>query len=1362
MKDLLHILLLAMIVCCWSCSGGEEEPIPTPTPKPESNKIEITTSAPVVEQKGGTATVSFTTNAVWTASVSTTTSWVSVSPSSGAAGTHTLTVTTAENDTYDERNATLTIKAGNASQNLTITQKQKDALTVTSNKVEIGSEGGTFSIEAKANVSVSYEIEEAAKKWISASESRGLTTKTLNFTAKANDKIERRQGNIILKGGDGLTETITIYQEGKEVSLVLTTEKDMTIGAEGGTLKIELESDAEIKMEELETDWLHLSSSRTMSAYTYYLEVDANETYDERNAAITFTSGDKKQIVTITQKQKDALTITSNKVEIGSEGGTFSIEAKANVSVSYEIEEAAKKWISASESRGLTTKTLNFTAKANDKIERRQGNIILKGGDGLTETITIYQEGEKPTLVITSEDIVVGSKGETIKIELKSNVDYEIVLPETDWIIKEESRAISAYTHYLTIATNETYDQRSAIVYFQNAAESLKDSICITQLQKDAIIVAKNEYTIASEGGNLEFSVNTNVDFEVSVSVDWIKQNTESRSLVEKLLSFVIAENEDTEPREGEIVITYQDLKQTIKITQKGGIDYEAIERAALIEFYKATNGDNWVNNDNWCSDKPLNQWEGIETNEKGRVTRLYKTYDINIIGNIPECIGDLTALKYLSLEGNKLNGNIPESIGKLTSLEKLSLMSNELNGNIPESIGNLTSLKQLFLSSNQLSGSIPESIGNLKELIQLDLSFNHLDSNIPESIGYLTNLKRLFLLSNQLNGNIPESIGNLTNLENLAIYSNQLSGNIPETIGNLSKLTSFHSHYNQLTGNIPKSIGNLKELTSLLLEKNQLNGSIPESMGNLTNLEELTLSDNQLSGKIPESLTKLNVWKNGWPAILKNNRLSLEGTVLPTPQFTVVDIDGNTIFSGEEYTNNLLTVLYQWGTWCGNSKSFNVTLTQLYKKYKSAGFEIIGGCHGPDPSTDIAYINEQKIPWRNYVLTPEEPGIPILKMTRYTPELIAIDNKGKVVFQSFTQSYFDFQAWLEEYFPSYSNKDIYTSIDYTHDGDVITLQTATEGKGINLVLLGEAFVDLDMGSGGLYEQKMMEAMEHLFSIEPYMSMRNRFNVYTVKVVSPNAEFNVDSAEHRLNMDDAVCFEYAQKIPNANINPPMVTVVYNTWYSIMRSRCRMYTDGSFVSYIMGPDVDGGILLHETGGHGFANLLDEYVEDENITLTLPEEGKKYLDNRWNFGWGANVDWRNDASTVKWSHFLNDSRYANEGLGLYEGAYLYGHGAYRPTENSMMRYNDSPFNAPSREQIYKRIMQLSEGDDWKYDYEEFVKFDENSRNAASRSAVKLKTEAERKEYLKNHRPPTYIKGTWRDAIKKGKTQIVVPFR
>ena len=128
-------------------------------------------------------------------------------------------------------------------------------------------------------------------------------------------------------------------------------------------------------------------------------------------------------------------------------------------------------------------------------------------------------------------------------------------------------------------------------------------------------------------------------------------------------------------------------------------------------------------------------------------------------------------------------------------------------------------------------------------------------------------------------------------------------------------------------------------------------------------------------------------------------------------------------------------------------------------------------------------------------------------------------------------------------------------------------------------------------------------------------------------------------------------------------------------------------------------------------------------------------------------------------IRWAHLLTDSRFANEDLDIYEGAYYYGFGAYRSSENSMMRYNISWFNAPSREMIYKAVMYRSEGSDWEYDYEDFVKFDEAARKsgkAASRAAL---TEAEKRLIIERHRPPTFIHKNWRDEIRP---DITVPFR
>jgi hypothetical protein len=233
--------------------------------------------------------------------------------------------------------------------------------------------------------------------------------------------------------------------------------------------------------------------------------------------------------------------------------------------------------------------------------------------------------------------------------------------------------------------------------------------------------------------------------------------------------------------------------------------------------------------------------------------------------------------------------------------------------------------------------------------------------------------------------------------------------------------------------------------------------------------------------------------------------------------------------------------------------------------------------------------------------------------------------------------------------------------------------------------------------------------------------------------------------------------EYATKAVGETYNPLRVGVIYNADWYVGRSYTGMFSDGSFVGFLMEPvSTSINTLMHEFGGHGFAQLLDEYVESGYENVSPTEDDKESFDEQWeNYSMGANVDWRSDPTTIRWAHFIADSRYASEEIGAYEGAATIGLGMYRPTENSMMRYNDSPFNAPSREQIYKQIMRYSEGDSWTYDYETFVTYDAINRNAAETRAVTYQPPVSvRKAHAQRHRAPMRIKGNWRDYLKKNK--------
>ena len=630
--------------------------------------------------------------------------------------------------------------------------------------------------------------------------------------------------------------------------------------------------------------------------------------------------------------------------------------------------------------------------------------------------------------------------------------------------------------------------------------------------------------------------------------------------------------------------------------------------------------------------------------------------------------------------------------------------------------------------------------------------------------------VKWLNLENNNLSGKIPESISGLSHLNSLCLSCNNICGEIPSSLGDIKSLESLLLEENQLTGTIPQSICELPGLFDLDLQNNKLSGSFPEYltlvMDKGLDFSHFNLRWNDFTGKVPDKIMNHPRFKELWTTFLaQNTELDLSDLVISAPDFELIDIDGNTFKSEELYKNNKFTLLYNWESWCGYSEAFNEKLIPAYNQFHEKGFEILGlsclcdmALPCVDEDTYRAYLKEKSVPWHNVSQTFEYTSqnyknyIPILFYCA-SPTTVLVDQNGKIISQNLTnggECYDEIIPRLEEFFGEKVDYSYYTSTDYSHDGEVLKLQTATEGDGVDIVFLGEAFTDKDMASGGLYERRMNEAMEQFFSYEPYISLRNRFNVYAVKAVSPNEEFG-EGTKHAIEKDNETAFKYALKAVGDNPERLLVGVIYKG--SLDRSYCSMYDDGSCVAYVM--NMDGPVVNHELGGHGIAQLRDEYVESGNEYIELPEAKKEEMNLLWKVGAAVNVDYHNEPSEIKWAHFLNDPRYSDE-VGIYEGSFLYGKGAYRPSMNSMMRYSDCGFNAPSRESIYKHVMKYSDPQ-WSYDYETFVTFDAPGREAFKSAATRNMTRGQNiQRKRKFSLPPIILKGSWRDAGKYEKVE------
>ena len=375
-------------------------------------------------------------------------------------------------------------------------------------------------------------------------------------------------------------------------SITVESEEDIPVfDTAGGTLALTFTttSDWTASVDGAASGWLSVSpASGEAGTHTLSLVTTANDSYDERNASVTITSGSVKKTLTVTQKQKDALILTSNKVELEAEGGDFSIKLQANVEVTYEIESGAQTWLTpVARSRGLTSSVLAFHAEANEEAEARQAVIKLAGGNGLTEEVTVYQMGTGPALVLSQSEYIVSSAGETIQVELRSNTAYEIEMPGVDWLRENSSRSLSTYTHYFIVDPNETYDARSAVIRFIDRENGIEQTVTVTQMQRDAIVVAQSVYQIGVEGGALDFAVQVNVDFTVSTNADWITQ-VAARGLTERMLCFEVTPNEGKEMREAVITLESGSVKQTIKVQQFGKMEEPFIDLS--LQEYKVGN----------------------------------------------------------------------------------------------------------------------------------------------------------------------------------------------------------------------------------------------------------------------------------------------------------------------------------------------------------------------------------------------------------------------------------------------------------------------------------------------------------------------------------------------------------------------------------------------------------------------------------------------------------------------------------------------------------------------------------------------------------------------------------------------------
>lgn len=296
---------------------------------------------------------------------------------------------------------------------------------------------------------------------------------------------------------------------------------------------------------------------------------------------------------------------------------------------------------------------------------------------------------------------------------------------------------------------------------------------------------------------------------------------------------------------------------------------------------------------------------------------------------------------------------------------------------------------------------------------------------------------------------------------------------------------------------------------------------------------------------------------------------------------------------------------------------------------------------------------------------------------------------------------------------------------NYYKDKEVEIIFENDREHGINVIFMGDAYLKADLKkNNGKYNHDAIKSIEFLFNSHPFLEYKNHFNAYIIyaesSIVNTGNGFTVNypfgSAKLTSFFSTPIITNYSAvndyvfKIKGRSItNKDLILMSVNG----LGGGSASFDDDVAVFGSSGSTEPTtsvfSVMLHEVG-HAFAELGDEYPFPYQISTYIPE-GRANLDNT------------NNVNLIKWNHFIGLQGYSS--VGAFEGGGYLEFGMWRPEESSIMRGNiGSYFNAPSREAIVKRIMNLREIE---YDFNSFLSKDiGNQSNRISNKAKNDKNE------------------------------------
>ena len=355
-------------------------------------------------------------------------------------------------------------------------------------------------------------------------------------------------------------------------------ENAMDFGFEGGEKVLSFKSNLKWNLKIANTQngvqWLTIDQTTGNSGSNKVtFSADENNTYEDRSVMVQLVTDDTIRTIRVNQKRMEAITLTSDIFEVPVDGDDIDVEVNYSADYEMTIPDDYKGWIhrKPATTRGLESSTITFTIDPSEEYEKREGKIFFKARDE-EEVVTIYQAGSGKLILSQNEYNLTGAEQE-FSIDVNSNFDFSIEMPEADWLKENTSmtRGMSSHTLKFKVSENDDYNKsRSAKIKFYDNNSKISETVVINQASIGAVITLDTlEYNVSCDKQDLDIDVKSNFDYDIDFQgATWVKQRktAKTRGITSRLLQLSVDENDGIEKRTAKIKLYDKKSSASIEV----------------------------------------------------------------------------------------------------------------------------------------------------------------------------------------------------------------------------------------------------------------------------------------------------------------------------------------------------------------------------------------------------------------------------------------------------------------------------------------------------------------------------------------------------------------------------------------------------------------------------------------------------------------------------------------------------------------------------------------------------------------------------------------------------------------------------